>query len=354
MQKRLLNILCCPVCGLDLTAVTDEAGPNDAIKNGRLECRCGEAFPIIGSVPRLLIGDLRSQALRSVRSKPAAGGQSQKPGNRASKGGAARTVLQTQASFGYEWTEFNRYAVDNFSLFIKPLGEGFFAGKLGLDVGCGAGRHAQQAANLGAQMIGLDLSQAIDVAVCRDPDEKAIQFVQADIRRAPFRHASFDFIYSLGVLHHLPEPEEGFRGLMPLLKPGAVIFIWVYQRTRRKEALEYARSVTTRLPLWLAKSVAWCATLLDYGVCVNAYRVLRGIAAVERCAPLRIKEYAGYDFYASYTDWFDRLAAPVSHFYSEDEIVGWCRRAGLTEIETALVGDSWVWAKGRKAGPCTS
>ncbi|TAJ07289.1 MAG: methyltransferase domain-containing protein [Nitrospirae bacterium] len=354
MQKRLLNILCCPVCGADLTAVTVDAGPNDSIRNGRLECPCGETFPIIGSVPRLLIGDLRAQALGSVQNQPATGGSCQASVNRSSKDVAARTVLHTQASFGYEWTEFNRYAVDNFSLFIKPLGEGFFAGKLGLDVGCGAGRHAQQAATLGAQIIGMDLSQAVDVAVRRDPEERTTQFVQADIRRAPFRQASFDFIYSLGVLHHLPDPEEGFRGLMPLLKPGAVIFIWVYQRTTRKELLEHARRVTTRLPLWLAKGVAWFATVLDYGVFVNAYRLFRRLAVVEQYAPLRIKEYAGYDFYASYTDWFDRLAAPVSHSYSEEEMLGWFRRAGLAEIETTLVGDSWVWAKGRKAGSCTS
>jgi len=35
------------------------------------------------------------------------------------------------------------------------------------------------------------------------------QVVQADLHRPPFALESFDFIYSIGVLHHLPDPEAG-------------------------------------------------------------------------------------------------------------------------------------------------
>ena len=34
---------------------------------------------------------------------------------------------------------------------------------------------------------------------------------------------AFDFVYSLGVLHHLPDPEKGFRTLLPLLRAGKVM-----------------------------------------------------------------------------------------------------------------------------------
>ena len=47
---------------------------------------------------------------------------------------------KTQSRFGYEWTRFDDYACDNFPDFVAPLPEHFFSGKLGLDVGCGAGR----------------------------------------------------------------------------------------------------------------------------------------------------------------------------------------------------------------------
>jgi SAM-dependent methyltransferase len=219
---------------------------------------------------------------------------------------------------------------------------------VGLDVGCGAGRHVKQATGLGAEVIGLDVSRAIDSAVRLNDGNPKAQFVQADILKLPFRPAAFDFIYSLGVLHHLPEPERGFRRLIQALKSGGAICIWVYQRTRRKECLEYIRRVTTRIPLKPLQALSWTAAAIDYGLFVNLYRLGRSSHMIASNAPPLIKEYASYDFGASYTDWFDRLSAPISHSYSEADILAWCERAGLQKIDTALVEDSWVWAKGER------
>ena len=45
----------------------------------------------------------------------------------------------------------------------------------------------------------------------------------------PFVRQDFpDVVISIGVIHHLPDPEKGFRTLYSLLKPGGEIFIWVY------------------------------------------------------------------------------------------------------------------------------
>src|SRR5206468_9226644 len=143
------------------------------------------------------------------------------------------------ASFGYEWTAFSDYAVDNFSRFIQPLEPTFFRAKVGLDVGCGAGRHVNQATGLGAEVIGLDLSHAVDSAARLNRGNPRAQFVQGEVTRLPFRSGVFDFIHSLGVLHHLPDPERGFQRLIPALKAGGSIFIWAYQRTRRKQWLEH-------------------------------------------------------------------------------------------------------------------
>lgn len=346
MHTRLLDILCCPACGGGLRAEPFEWAEAQRISNGILLCPCGLWFPIIDGVPRLLLHHLRRQLAerhpgfyRTFANRLPAAGQ-------AGTTGTSATILKTQASFGYEWTEFADYGVDNFSEFIKPLEQGAFHQTFGLDVGCGAGRHAKHATSLGAEVVGMDLSHAVDSAVRNNKDNPSTHFVQADVLNLPFRPHVFDFIYSLGVLHHLPDPERGFQRLIPSLKPGGSMFIWVYQRTTRKQWLEQARRITTRMPFLLVKGLAWAATVIDYGLAVNLYRVLKSIPAVERHAPLRIKEYAQYDFHSSYTDWFDRLSAPVSHFYSEHEIHGWFQRAGLNKIETALVGDSWVWARG--------
>ena len=348
MQPRLLDVLCCPACRGELGVTAFETAADGRVVQGLLRCLCGEAFPIIDSVARLLLGGLRRALLPRHReffnrfpALAAAWVASKDEPD-------AAPELRTSESFGYEWTEFSKYDVDNFSPFIKPLGEGFFKGKFGLDVGCGAGRHAGRAAALGAEIVGVDLSHAIDVAARAHRHARSTHFVQADIGRLPFRAGAFDFIYSLGVLHHLPDPPRGFAVLPRHLKPDGALFIWVYQRTLRKKILEGARAVTTRLPLRVVKGLSWAAAAVDYGLGANLYRALSRFEIVRRWTPSRVKEYAGYGFYVSAADWFDRLSAPISHCYSEADVRGWLDGSALADVETALVDDSWVWGFGRK------
>ncbi len=77
--------------------------------------------------------------------------------------------------------------------------------------------------------------------------------MRGDLLRLPFAPASFDQIYSLGVLDHTPDPREAFLALARLLKPGGRIAIWVYPRERPvvEWIMNAQRAVSTRLPLGL-------------------------------------------------------------------------------------------------------
>ena len=97
--------------------------------------------------------------------------------------------------------------------------------------------------------------------------------VQADIYNLPVKDNSFDFIFSLGVLHHLPDPELGYQLLIPLLKERGALFIWVYAYAVRKVALELLRFVSQRLSNANIQRMAYLCNLLDYGVFVNLYRL---------------------------------------------------------------------------------
>src|SRR6266576_1264988 len=138
-------------------------------------------------------------------------------------------------SFGFQWKLYARTQLDDASGHVS---EGAFRrrtgfrpedlkGKLVLDVGCGMGRFAEVATRWGARVVGIDLSLASEVAAKNLEDRQAVIF-QADVFKLPFAAESFDYIYSIGVLHHTPDCEKAFKILPKLLKPGGRIAIWLY------------------------------------------------------------------------------------------------------------------------------
>ena len=103
-----------------------------------------------------------------------------------------------------------------------------FAGEIGaLDVGCGTGRFADVATRCGAKVVGIDLSQACEVAA-RNLAGRDFVAMQADVFSLPFSLETFDCIYGIGVPHHTPDCEAAFKRLPQYLKPGGTIGVWLY------------------------------------------------------------------------------------------------------------------------------
>jgi SAM-dependent methyltransferase len=192
----------------------------------------------------------------------------------------------------------------------------------------------------------------VDAAYQNNSDNKFVHIVQGDIYNLPFKPAIFDLVYSLGVLHHLPEPERGFQSILPFLTGGGSIFVWLYAHTLRKVVLELLRFFARPLSNANIRRMAYICNLIDYGIFINLYRFGRQLPGLsgtaEHYAPLRIKEYAAHGFRVAYTDWFDRLSAPITNYYKESEMRNWLNRSGLTNTALLLEGDSWWWLYGEK------
>lgn len=177
------------------------------------------------------------------------------------------------ASFGFQWTKYSKTQLDNGTnrnseeFFRSRLGFApeEMSGKLVLDVGCGTGRYAEVASRFGARVVGIDLSRAVESAYDNLQDRPNVQIMQADVFKLPFREQTFDFIYSIGVLHHTPDCEAAFRCLPRLLKPGGKIAIWVYSRYDRPHYFmsDIYRRVTTRMPHKLLYRLCYLARPLD-------------------------------------------------------------------------------------------
>ncbi|MBI2821641.1 MAG: methyltransferase domain-containing protein [Acidobacteria bacterium] len=314
MKTELLKLLSCPDCMATLSLETSDRSGEEII-SGTLTCANGHQFPIVRGVPRF------ARFLSDEEAK-------------------------TQAVFGKEWTAFSAYRASNLQKMAGDLPLDFFSEALVLDAGCGGGRHAvelKQAWEAGT-VIGVDLSKACDTAFERTRNLDGIHIVQASISRLPFRENLFDVVFSLGVLQHLPEPQGAFSLLVSHLKPSGRIVIWVYKRTLRKRLLEAPRWLTKRMPSAAQEAISLGASALFYPL-VAATRWLR------LPMPSHFKEYARYDWETYRTDWFDRLFAPLTAFYSEAEIRRWLSEEGLGDVQVHCYGDFFVRGSGRKSLP---
>ena len=221
----LVELLRCLECSgpLALEELASAPGYPELGPDGWLACpSCGERYPIIAGTPRMLTKRLRAALAADY---PLAGinlGLTQPPLDKSVK-------RRTAESFAYEWRAFGQPRPEwrqNFLDYLRPHSPHFLTGKLVLDVGTGSGRHSAQAAFAGASVAAVDLGRSIDVARANVPPD--VLTVQADAERLPFAPQTFDFVMSLGVLHHLEDPARALRSVTRFVKAGGRLHVYLY------------------------------------------------------------------------------------------------------------------------------
>ena len=171
-------------------------------------------------------------------------------------------------SFSFEWNRHLRTQLDGDA--SRESEETFraktglrpedVAGRLVLDAGCGMGRFADVVSRWGGQVVGIDLSLAVDVAHANLGGRGNVRIMQADLFHLPFPPGTFDIVYSIGVLHHTPDCEKAFRQLVPFVRPGGRLCVWVYGTMGPWERFaRLYRRVTVRMPRRLLHALCHAA-----------------------------------------------------------------------------------------------
>jgi len=320
LKLRLLDDLVCSLCQSELDLQREEERPDGEVVTGTLVCRgCGYGYPIVRGVPRMIPGQL------------------------------AEDKQETAAAFGWQWQEFTEMHDEyraQFLDWIAPIEPDFFRDKVVLDAGCGIGRHAYWASQFGArEVIGIDLSAAVETAYRDIGHLPNVHIVQADIFQLPFRRdarAPFDFIYSIGVLHHTPDPAGSFQALTHCLKPGGTIHAWVYGHENNgiiHYAIDPARKLlTARLPHRVLYYLSYAPAVVMQSLLKGVYKPVN-----ERATLRRFRKYLYYNSYfyhlsafnfrQNHTIVYDHLVAPTAFYIKRDDFERWFTHAGLESIE---------------------
>jgi SAM-dependent methyltransferase len=309
MRERLLQWLACPTCEGDLR-LHDPVGRNGDIREGELRCEsCDTRYPILRGIPRMVPAEVSAAA------------------------------AATADRFGYEWTRFAEIRPEyreQFLGWIAPVGPDAFAGRRVVDGGCGKGRHLRVAAEFGAEdVIGIDLGPAVEAAARNTAGLEAVHVVQGDLTRPPLKRGAMDLVYSIGVLHHLPEPVAGFRALASLLRPGGRFVAWCYAREGNGWVLalvDPVRRLTSRLPLRAVSALAAVTTVPLWLALRLVYGPARRRPALGRALPYAsyLSDLAVFPFREVHSIAFDQLLAPVAHYMPRTEVERCFAESGLT------------------------
>lgn len=307
-------------------------------------------YPIIRGIPRMLVLEMRKEMLgrnsdfyKKYQSKlPKVARAEWEDALKSQETSSAfdRHQRKTVDSFAYEWDQIyeeNDFERNNFLHFVGPfINEKEIKNKKIIDIGCGSGRFTKWPALMGAKVVfGTDLGDSVEVAYRLTNKLENVCIVQSDIYHMPFKN-QFDIAYSIGVIHHLPNPELGFLGLKEVLKKNGQINIWVYNRRNNNRALyfyEPLRMITRNMPKWWLYKLCYIPGAIVH--VINQLTILLNrMGRPDWGKKIPFFYYANFSFNMKLNDAFDVLATPKSNYYYVEEIGKWFRKAGLKNIRT--------------------
>lgn len=325
LSHRVVGIMECPRCGAGLRVEAE--GLLERSQSATLLCvGCGSSFPIVDSIPRFVGSD-----------------------NYAS-------------NFGFQWNKFRSTQLDSHSglpisrdRFLAQTGwtAADLRGKLVLDVGCGAGRFAEIALSLGAEVVAVDYSSAVDACWANLGTSGQLTVIQADLYQLPFKAEAFDYVYCFGVLQHTPNVESAVKALPRVLSPGGALAVDIYPKLFRTAFATYywLRPITKRVPqdrlfTFLQRVVPMLLPVsrvlgrIPMAGCWLRHAI--PVSNYEGTYPLterQLNEWAVLDTY-------DMLAPAHDHPQTRTTMTRWLRESGLAQVEVFRLGQ-WV-ARGIK------
>jgi SAM-dependent methyltransferase len=134
-----------------------------------------------------------------------------------------------QFTFGEEWQKFSDILFEHekeFSQYFDLINLSDLENKRICDLGCGIGRWDYFLKDQCKELILVDFSEAIFVARHNLKDAENILYFMGDLRRLPFRYDFVDFLFCIGVLHHLPC--SALEEVRSLKKYASQLLIYLY------------------------------------------------------------------------------------------------------------------------------
>jgi SAM-dependent methyltransferase len=252
--------------------------------------------------------------------------------------------ITTVNSFGEEWQKFDSFSEKE----ISQIGDDYFdivpteiyQGKLVLDVGCGTGRWTKYVSRNAGFVEAIDPSEAVFSAANLLADNRNTRISRASVDDIPFPDNSFDLVFSLGVLHHIPDTEAAMQKCVAKVKRGGHFLVYLYYNLDNRGAIfrfifrfsNFFRAIISRLPSALKKTLCDILAFIVYLPFVALTKLLRSIGFRKLSSKVPLSWYADKTLRVIRNDSLDRFGTPLERRFSKKEIEEMMKRTGLTNI----------------------
>jgi SAM-dependent methyltransferase len=263
--------------------------------------------------------------------------------------------------FGDEWTRFDQRGMtgeEAAAAFHEYFGifpwDALPPNAIGFDMGCGSGRWARLAAPRVGVLHCIDASEkALAVARRALAGMPNVEFHLASVDAIPFPDQHFDFGYTLGVLHHVPDTRAGLRSCVAKIKCGAPLLVYLYYSMDNKPAWyralwrssDVARRAICRAPYRMRATVSTVLATLVYWPFARLARLAERFGLSPANMPLAY--YRHRTFYTMRTDALDRFGTRLEQRFSRTEILQMMEESGLEDVRFSEEAPFWV-ALGRR------
>ena len=260
----------------------------------------------------------------------------------------------TVASFGREWKKFNTFTEKDIArigdeYFDVVDEEGFSPQTVALDLGCGSGRWSRYLAPKVGFIEAVDPSEAVVAAQAMTGDLDNVRVTRAGVNNLPFADHSFDFIFSLGVLHHLPDTGTALSTATRKLKPGGTFLLYLYYALDNRgpgyklvfHISNLARRVVSRLPATLKEWVCDAIALVFYVPLAGLARVVRIVLGKKLFEKVPLHYYADKSLWVMRNDALDRFGTPLEHRFTREAISDMMKKAGLADVKFSEAAPYW-------------
>lgn len=253
-----------------------------------------------------------------------------------------RSVVE---SFGEEWEKF--YQFDNED--IEQLGKEYFGfiDKLiinnktsVLDVGCGTGRWTKYLSSKVDCIEAIDPSKAIFYADKLLKDVNNVRLSIASTENIPFDDESFDFVMSVGVLHHIPDTQKAMMDCVKKVKKRGHFYVYLYYALDNRGLLfksaftisDLMRKLVSKLPTTLKKLVCDLLAFTIYLPFIYFGKGLKALGFKKFAKKIPLSSYQDKSLFIIRNDSLDRFGTSLEQRFTKDQVREMMEKSGLSNI----------------------